>query len=151
MKLEGEDVPLGRLLYCTAQSLFNTGERILKASDVTFEQMHLLKELVDNDGVKQKELGDMISKTPANTTRIIDRLELKGLLARHRCAVDRRAIKIYITPAGHSVCRQGENLLEGFVKEIYAGVTEEEMVASRSFFNKVRANISRLNFEKEEK
>ncbi len=151
MKCDCEDVPLGRLLYCTAQDLFNAGERMLKSSDVTLEQMHVLKELTVNDGMKQKDLGEKITKTPANMTRILDRLEGKGLLERRNCPDDRRAIRVHITPDGIRVCGQGRKLFEAFAAEIFSGVTEEEMAVSRCFFDKVQANVSKFNLKAEEK
>lgn len=34
-------------------------------------------------------------------TRMVDRLEAKGLISRSRCTSDRRVVKIELTPAGH--------------------------------------------------
>ncbi len=150
MQSTDEDVPLGRIIYCTAQDMYNVGEKILKPFDVTLEQMHLMKCLTITNGSTQKKLGDMISKSPANTTRLLDRLEAKGLVERQRCPNDRRAILVYITATGRDVHKEGKKLLELFTLDTFKGITKEELVAIRKFFSKVQINIEDLNHKFEE-
>lgn len=151
MPQDDEFVPLGRIIYYTAQELFNAGEKALKPYDVTLEQLYLMKCLTETDGIMQKDLGDMISKTPANTTRILDRLELKGFVQRQRCPDDRRAIRIYMTATGNDVYGQGKEFIESLTLTTYQGTTKDELAATRRFCNKVRANIEDLNRKLEEK
>lgn len=46
--------------------------------------------------------GRMIERAPG-ITRLIDRLERKGLVSRERCATDRRQVMCGITPAGRTL------------------------------------------------
>ena len=56
--------PLGRLIYLTAQEIKNFAEKLLKPYDLTLEQFHLLKHMSPDSGMSQRQLGDLVNKTP---------------------------------------------------------------------------------------
>ncbi len=70
--------------------------------DVTAQQYNLLRLLAADrpDAVPAaKLLARLVSKAP-DITRMLDRLEVRGLLTRSRSGEDRRAILVAITDAG---------------------------------------------------
>ena len=71
--------------------------------DVTPEQWVVLFRLYEREGLTQSELGDRTVKDKTTVTRILDRLEKKGLLYRRRDTRDRRSQRIYLTESGTSV------------------------------------------------
>lgn len=57
-------------------------------------------------GVPLGELARLLALHKANATRIVDRLERKGLVARARSSLDGRVVVATITPAGKQAARR---------------------------------------------
>jgi len=77
MKTQKELLP-GRTICSLALKIQNLTNRMLKPHNITMEQLWVLRCLSENnDGLTQNELCQKSFKTPANITRIIDRLESK--------------------------------------------------------------------------
>ena len=70
--------------------------------DLTFSQYMTLKKLADGTaGVTN--LARAVDLNPGAMTRLLDRLEAKGLIARVADAGDRRALNIHLTDAGLAI------------------------------------------------
>ena len=82
---------LGRQIYIVSQEMRNFAERVLKPYALTLEQFHLLKNMSLDAGMTQRQICNLTSKTPANMSRMLDRMESKSLVARRENPVDRRA------------------------------------------------------------
>lgn len=67
-------------------------------------------------GLRQFQLGERVLLSKPNLSRLIDRLEQKGLVRRHACSEDGRGNLIRITAAG-------ERMLEA-MWPVYGGVIE---------------------------
>lgn len=52
------------------------------------------------DGRRQQELADIIGVDKAAATRALARLEQSGYVRRREDPADRRAVRVYLTPAG---------------------------------------------------
>ncbi|MBU0676060.1 MAG: MarR family transcriptional regulator [Proteobacteria bacterium] len=135
---------LGRLLYQTSLAMRNFAEKLLKPHDLTLEQLHLLKHLPEDQGLTQKELGERIHKTPANLTRILDRLETKGLLIRRINPDDRRAMLVAITPRGADLIIEMISVFESFTKKMVDGIAPQEEQVLRKTLIKIAANIEAM-------
>ena len=75
---------------------------LFEAEGITFQQYNVLRILRRSGprGLPTLEVGErMIERTPG-VTRIIDRLEAKGLVARERCTEDRRRVWCRISSEG---------------------------------------------------
>lgn len=75
---------------------------LFDAEGITFQQYNVLRILRRSGprGLPTLEVGErMIERTPG-VTRIIDRLEAKGLVARERCTEDRRRVWCRISSDG---------------------------------------------------
>ncbi len=59
-------------------------------------------------------------------TRMLDRLEAKGLLARERSTVDRRVVNLALTPRGHEVAKQIPDVLADILNQHLQGFTPQE-------------------------
>jgi DNA-binding MarR family transcriptional regulator len=76
-------------------------DRILKTEDVSATQYNVLRILRGSPaGLPCGEIGSrMITRDP-DVTRLLDRLEKRGLISRRRITKDRRTVIARITPAG---------------------------------------------------
>jgi len=89
----------------TADLLRRVLEDVIAPQGITGQQFNVLRILrgAAPDPLPTLEIGErMIEQTPG-ITRLLDRLEAKGLVSRARCTTDRRQVHCQITKAGLDV------------------------------------------------
>lgn len=136
---------LGRLIYLTAQEIKNFAEKQLKPYDLTLEQFHLLKHLSHDTGLNQREIGEAVNKTPANLTRILDRLEQKDLVVRRHNARDRRSSLVFLTLQGQSLVQEVFAVFESFSTQLTRGTSEEERETAKTILHRIEDNIKNIS------
>ncbi len=82
---------------------YRVGSRHIESLGLTGPQFDVLAELGGTEGLTCAELGNATLITKGTLTGVLDRLEAKGLLARHTVEGDRRAIHIQLTTAGEEL------------------------------------------------
>src|SRR5207245_8580237 len=104
-------VPLEDRLFVallkTADTLGQEAEQFLKAAGLTGTQYNVLRILrgAEPEGLPCRGIGDrMISHDP-DMTRLLDRMEKRGLITRERQTDDRRVVKTRITPQALSLLK----------------------------------------------
>jgi DNA-binding MarR family transcriptional regulator len=104
-------VPLQDRLFVAllqaADTLGQQAEQLLKAAGLTGAQYNVLRILrgAEPEGLACSAIGDrMISHDP-DMTRLLDRLEKRGLITRERQTDDRRVVKTRITPQALSLLK----------------------------------------------
>ena len=94
-------------LLQTADSLGQEAEQLLKVTGLTGAQYNVLRILrgAEPEGLACRAIGDrMISHDP-DMTRLLDRMEKRGLITRERQTDDRRVVKTRITAQGLSLLK----------------------------------------------
>jgi len=94
-------------LLQAADTLGQEAEQLLKAAGLTGAQYNVLRILrgAEPAGLPCRGIGDrMISHDP-DMTRLLDRLEKRGLITRVRQTDDRRVVKTRITPRALSLLK----------------------------------------------
>jgi DNA-binding MarR family transcriptional regulator len=89
-------------LLRTSDALKRSLVQVVEPYGITPQQYNVLRILrgAGADGLPTLTIGErMIEQTPG-VTRLVDRLELKGLVARTPCPTDRRRVYCRITPVG---------------------------------------------------
>ena len=101
----------------TADALTRGLEDVLKPHGLSATQYNVLRILrgAGEMGFACREIGDrMISRDP-DMTRLLDRMEQRTLITRHRQTDDRRVVCTRITPEGMQILKD----LDGAVKELH--------------------------------
>jgi DNA-binding MarR family transcriptional regulator len=94
-------------LLQTADTLAQEAEQLVKTAGLTGAQYNVLRILrgAEPQGLACRAIGDrMISHDP-DMTRLLDRLEKRGLITRARQTDDRRVVKARITPQALSLLK----------------------------------------------
>jgi DNA-binding MarR family transcriptional regulator len=120
-------------------------EKILYPYDVTVEQMHLLKNMSVDAGITQKALGGIVNKTPANLTRILDRLETKALILRRPDASDRRVYLVFLTDKGMALVKDVHETFQSFSDRMLHGIERQQLV--RTCLEIMGENIEQMTLE----
>jgi DNA-binding MarR family transcriptional regulator len=98
----------------------------------TFTQWAVLRHLRDGTSKTAADLARETRHDSGALTRMIDQLESRGLIVRHRSIDDRRVVTLALTPAGHALLGETTVLtvdalnwaLEGFNRDELARLTE---------------------------
>ena len=104
--------------------------RIIRAADlfsrrlaaeygITVPQLLCLTKVVESGGITIKELANDIFLSPSTVVGIIDRLETRNLVERHRSAPDKRLVRVEPTSEAELIVKRSpsplhENLIAGF-------------------------------------
>jgi DNA-binding MarR family transcriptional regulator len=72
----------------------------LQQRNLTYSQLWVLNVVKEHDGIKVKEIADLLGITGSAATQLADALVKKGYLSRERSPGDRRALKIRLSDEG---------------------------------------------------
>ena len=136
---------LGRHIYLTSQIIKNHVEKLLGPFDLTGEQFHLLKNTDTETGQSQNELCRLVDKSPANLTRILDRLEKKELIIRNDNPEDRRSYLVFQTPAGDALVTRVSSLFLNLSEEIEKGISDQEKDTFQKVLGKIDTNLQKMS------
>lgn len=78
-------------------------------------------------------------------TRLIDRLEAKGLVVRQVGSGDRRLISIELTPTGLAIAKKATPTFEGVNRQLLEGFTAKEIEQLTDLLHRLRENARRLS------
>jgi MarR family transcriptional regulator for hemolysin len=94
---------------------------------ITRAQWAVLVRLDRFEGLKQSELADMLDLQPITLTRLLDRLSECGLIERRSDPNDRRAKRLFLTPAAKPMLEQLGDLGDDLMGTALAGVEPESV------------------------
>ncbi|MEV5648944.1 MarR family transcriptional regulator [Nocardia sp. NPDC052254] len=114
------------LLHESARQLSKSLDRRLATRGVTAQQAALLVALANGE-TSPKQLAATLGTDTAGATRLIDRLESKALLRRHRAAEDRRAVVLELTAAGRQLVPALVPAFAAVSAEFFDGLTEADI------------------------
>jgi DNA-binding MarR family transcriptional regulator len=109
--------------------------------DVTPDQWVVLYRLLENEGLTQVALGERTVKDKTTITRILDRLEARGLIERRRAPGDRRSQRLFLTPAGSALTRELVPIVRTFAEAAYADLDEGDKTALRRLLARIETRL----------
>jgi DNA-binding MarR family transcriptional regulator len=139
-------------LLRAGDSLLRQLEELLKTSGLTHTQYNVLRILRGAEreagrgaGREAKDAGlpcgeiaaRMITRDP-DITRLLDRLEARGLVARSRAKQDRRVVVARITPAGMKLLRELDAPVEALHKQRLRGIPAAHLQSLLRLLDEVR-------------
>ncbi|WP_019132723.1 MarR family winged helix-turn-helix transcriptional regulator [Peptoniphilus obesi] len=71
-------------------------------------------------------------------------LEEKGLIARKQSQDNKKQFEIFLLDKAKDIAQEGINLQGEFMKNMFEGITEEEMEIFKNVFDKICKNADRL-------
>jgi homoprotocatechuate degradation regulator HpaR len=93
----------------------------LRAHGVTDQQWRIIRALNEADALEISQLGERCVIAPASLSRILPKLEGRGLVTRRPNAADQRRVIVALTPAGHALFAA----VAPFSEETYATISRE--------------------------
>jgi DNA-binding MarR family transcriptional regulator len=115
-------------LLRTADLVRRVVGRTLEPYDITVQQYNVLRILrgAGEKGLPTLEIGERMIEQAPGVTRLLDRLEIKALVRRERCAQDRRQVLCWLTPAGLELVERLDEPVDSADAQAVAMLTPEE-------------------------
>ena len=79
-----------------------------------------------NEGVSQRELGDILHLSAPRVSMIVDGLERSGAVLRRRDESDRRLTRIFLTPEGRLREKEQRDILRDYVNRTIGALPESD-------------------------
>lgn len=111
---------------------------------ITRAQWVVLVRLERSEGMKQSELAETLDLQPITLTRLLDKLADNGLIERRPDATDRRAKRLFLTPAARPLLERLGALGEETMQGTLAGIGRASIEQMVSDLVVVRENLRRL-------
>ena len=93
------------------------------------------------EGLKQAELAEMLDLQPISLTRLLDGLADAGLIERRADPSDRRAKRLYLTPAAKPILERLSDLGEALMRTALAGLDEASVARLLTDLSTVKDNL----------
>jgi DNA-binding MarR family transcriptional regulator len=112
----------------------------LKDLGITTQQMGILMSMRGGVGSTPFELSKLLGIDTGLMTRMLDKLETKGLLERSRSIEDRRVVNLKLTKAGEAVAVQLPEIVPVVLNRRLRKFTKAEFEELRRLLNKFLAD-----------
>jgi DNA-binding MarR family transcriptional regulator len=138
-----ERVQLFALLLDTNARLARSFSSVLeRACEIPLPWFEVLMQLRQAEGgrLKMNEVAEAIVLSTGGTTRLVDRLEEAGLVARVNCPEDRRAIYVALTEAGETKLNEALRVHLAYLDDhVSRRLTGDERRALTALLEKLQA------------
>lgn len=113
-----EEVVLSMLR--TADQLAVPMNEVLRAADLSLSQYNVLRILRGSagEGLSCGEIAERMVRRDPDLTRLLDRLEKRGLVTRARSITDRRVVLAEIAPAGLKMLDSLDDRVETTIRKV---------------------------------
>jgi MarR family transcriptional regulator for hemolysin len=108
---------------------------------MTRAQWAVLSKLRRREGLKQRELADMLDLAPITLARLVDKLAASGLVERREDATDRRVNRLYLTADSAPALKRLDDLGEAVVARALDGLDEAAISNLRAGLERIRSNL----------
>jgi DNA-binding MarR family transcriptional regulator len=138
----GADVAfaIGPLIGRVRSMMLSKLDSELQPFGMTGMQFAILKNLADGNVETSADLCRLLHYDAGSMTRLVDRLEEKGLIRRERSEDDRRVVSLRVTSAGRVVMPRLRDSAAGVIQRMLTGFTAPEVNQLRSLLDRMIEN-----------
>jgi len=115
-------------------------------SNLTKEQMIVLKKLYNQDGLNQNELAFLTIRNKSSLTRLLTKMESKNYITRKQSKEDKRINRVYITLLGREIFQKTKPVMGALIKRMEKNISESEKHQIIKILKKIQLNF---NYNKE--
>ena len=112
----------------------------LARHDTTAAQWGILKLVADGRGSTAAEFCRIYDYDTGSMTRMLDRLEEKGLIQRERSSQDRRLVHVVLTDAGTELSAVGQTTMVQVLNDYLRGFDADELEILKALLRRLLAN-----------
>ena len=131
-------------LFVVADRLRRVVAPVLEPHGITAQQYNVLRILrgAGPAGLPTLEIAERMIELTPGITRLLDRLETKHLVRRHRCPEDRRRVLCDITPGGLAVLEALDRPIEKLEQRALGMLSPQKQSQLVELVNTILAGVS---------
>jgi MarR family transcriptional regulator for hemolysin len=133
--------PLGLLLATTSKAVGRAFNNALAERGGSIPIWLILNALKSEARRTQLELAEAVGIEGPTLTRHLDGMERAELVRRRRGTLDRRAVQVELTRAGHALHDRLLKAVINFNQELRAGLSGEDVETLRSLLRQLQDNV----------
>jgi DNA-binding MarR family transcriptional regulator len=135
----------------TADALMLSVTASLKPNQLSPTQYNVLRILrgAGEAGVSCKDIAARLVARDPDITRLMDRLEQRGLIVRDRAREDRRIVIHRLTKPGNELVNELDRPIAALNKAIMSGIKADKLRQLVDVLEQVRANLEHSHLQKE--
>ncbi len=124
----------------TASWLSQQSTHLLRPLNISWQQFNILRILrgMTPEPATVKVLTERMIDKMSNASRLVDKLNKKGLVKRVACPEDRRRVNVYITQEGLELLKKASALMENNLRERMGNISMEEAAQLNLLLDKMR-------------
>jgi MarR family transcriptional regulator, transcriptional regulator for hemolysin len=134
--------PLGLLLATTSKAVGRAFNKALAAQGGSIPVWLILNALKTEQRRSQLDLAHAVGIEGPTMTRHLDALEQGGLVERKRDPVDRRAVQVQLTRAGHALHGRLLKVVIAFNQQLRTGLSRDDIETLRRLLGMLQENIA---------
>jgi DNA-binding MarR family transcriptional regulator len=131
---------IGYLLRTTVSTLMRAAETAMRPHGLTSVQWAPLMIISRGGNPTAASLARDLNTDTGAMTRMLDRLEAKGLLQRSRSSTDRRVVELTLTEQGRELTTLIPHHLASVYNAGLAGFTQDEFTTLKQMLRRIIAN-----------
>lgn len=132
---------IGYEICQSARKVYQYLDNLFTDFDITPEQWAIIKQLLQEEGISQKELSIAVRKDQNTTKAIVDKLTDKGYIHRVGNPMDRRAFILTLTPKAKEIAPKLAELDLAMIEALKRGITEGELESFYQTLKKIQENL----------
>ncbi|MDF3839533.1 MarR family transcriptional regulator [Cupriavidus basilensis] len=133
---------IGYLVARAKNVLSHEVEQEVNCLDITHAQATCLMMLAAGRGSTVTDLGRELGTDMGSVTRLLSRMEKRGLIERQRSDADRRVVDLSITPAGQALLDELPRIYCRVLNRHFHGFSATELQTFRSMLHRIIGNSS---------
>jgi DNA-binding MarR family transcriptional regulator len=133
---------LGFMLADVSRLMRRAFQQRIRERDLTLAQARALVYVQRNEGARQIDLAEILEVQPITLTRLIDYLAERGLVERRPDPDDRRAYRVFLTPAAAPYLAAIEEVAAKVRADALRGVDKQQTAAMLRGLARMRDNLS---------
>ena len=128
---------VGYQVKATWQSIVKMYNRLTSENDFSQAIGYVLIN-VKKEGIPVTKIAPLMGIEPTSLSRLLKTMEEKGLVYRKKDSVDRRVVKLFLTPKGFELKKISRKIVLDYNKMIRDEISDEEMEVFFSVINRIR-------------
>ena len=134
------DESVGFLMRRILHSMKSQIDEAMEPHDLTAMQWQPLYIIANGLGTTSAELARRMQMDTGAATRMVDRMEQKGLVERIRCEADRRVVNLRVTDSGRKSAAVIPKAMCAVLNDHLDGFTADEVDALKGFLRRMLEN-----------